>query len=242
MFKNARSGRLLAVIALVAVLAGCDPSEPPPSPITKFGYLEIVPPSTLHLPGSINSVEFASGGRVQLHPTCNIDRSDIWKEIEKATADDNNTQQWIIERKEVSEAKAKAFASEVGGMRIREVFASIMNPRILALTDETLLRMQRDMLKGACQEAVELNIMNGANVCQARAVLEADIEYTFSYEEGVSAKLQSDLTSQIAANLDLGTSEIGKNYIAGKKLFFAVRLAPYGIVINTPDAQPSQCL
>ena len=242
MFENARSGRLLAAVALVILVAGCNSDEPPPSPITNFGYLEIVPPSNLHRPGSINSVEFTNGGRVQLHPTCNIDHSEVWEELKGSETVDSNMSQWINTKHEVSGSMLGLFASVVKVTKIEKIYLEIKNPRILALTDESLMRIRRDILKGDCQEAVTWNIRHGANVCQAKAVIEADFVYNISYEEGVSAKLQSDITSQISTNLDLGTSEIGENYISGNKLFFAVKLDPYGIVLDTPDAKKSQCL
>ena len=242
MFENARSGRLLAAVALVVLVAGCNLDEPPPYPITNFGYLEIVPPSNLHRPGSINSVEFTNGGRVQLHPTCNIDHSETWEELRGSATVDSNMSQWVNTKHEVSGSIVGFFASGVEVTKIEKVYLEIKNARILALTDETLMRIRRDVLKGDCQEAVTWNIRNGANVCQARAVIEADFVYSISYEEGVSAKLQSDITSQIAATLDLGTSEIGESHISGKKLFFAVKLDPYGIILDTPEARKSQCL
>src|SRR5262245_52554886 len=37
------------------------------------GYWETVPPAEYYLPGSINTIEVRSDGRIAIHPTCKID-------------------------------------------------------------------------------------------------------------------------------------------------------------------------
>ena len=40
--------------------------------LLKSGYYENIPPTTLSGPGTINTVEFLSNGKVALHPTCDV--------------------------------------------------------------------------------------------------------------------------------------------------------------------------
>jgi hypothetical protein len=37
------------------------------------GYWEIVPPAESYVPGTINTIEVRSDGRIEIHPTCDID-------------------------------------------------------------------------------------------------------------------------------------------------------------------------
>ena len=241
MIKNGHWGRLLVAVAAVVLIAGCDRVEPM-SPVVDLGYLEIVPPSTFHLPGTINTVEFTSDGGVRLHQTCNVDQQTLMKEIQESEAGSRNISQISSIEQRISGKFEKVFESDAGRDKVKDRSLELRNLRILSTTDENLLRLQQSLLKGSCQEAVTINLENGGNVCQTRSVLKADFVYKISYQEGVSASVQSDITSRLAAGLDMNTRVVGKNYITGEKLFFAIRLFPHGIVINTPDSESSECL
>src|SRR5262245_50729079 len=41
--------------------------------LLKYGYLEMLPPSHFHGPGTINTIEVTSDKRIKLHPTCDMD-------------------------------------------------------------------------------------------------------------------------------------------------------------------------
>ena len=41
--------------------------------LLKYGYLEMLPPSHFHGPGTINTIEVTSDDRIKLHPTCDMD-------------------------------------------------------------------------------------------------------------------------------------------------------------------------
>src|SRR5437879_13647654 len=41
--------------------------------LQSFGYLEMIPPSNFHGPGTINTIEAISVNKIKLHPTCEMD-------------------------------------------------------------------------------------------------------------------------------------------------------------------------
>src|SRR5262249_31901289 len=41
--------------------------------LSEQGYWETVPPADYYLPGTINTIEVRSDGRIAIHPTCKID-------------------------------------------------------------------------------------------------------------------------------------------------------------------------
>src|SRR6266702_1776147 len=52
--------------------------------LLETGYFEIVPPTTFSGPGTVNTVEFLSDGKVKLHPTCDVEPGFLSDKIQKS--------------------------------------------------------------------------------------------------------------------------------------------------------------
>ena len=88
MFRKRHSVRLLAVVGATALLAGCPRGGEEQGPVTitvsEIGYLEVLPPSRLHFPGTINSVTVKNDGQVLLDPTCESDEDEILEAVQRS--------------------------------------------------------------------------------------------------------------------------------------------------------------
>lgn len=61
--------------------------------LSETGYFEVVPPSTFGGPGTINTIEYLSNGRLELHPTCDIDPALLADKIRKSPTVDRDLKQ-----------------------------------------------------------------------------------------------------------------------------------------------------
>src|SRR6476660_5779013 len=126
------------------------------------GYWEAVPPAEYYLPGTINTLEVESDGRIALHPTCKINPELLSKiTLQSRTVDRSLAEK--LSKKFVVTDKIKDFLPiEIRGAKARSLDLSLRNSNILQTTDEELIQIQREVVTGACQEAIEINIKNGA--------------------------------------------------------------------------------
>jgi hypothetical protein len=129
----------------------------------------------------------------------------------------------------------------LGGNKTKGLEMSFHNSSILDLTDEDLLQVRREIIKGDCQEAIALNINSGARVCQTRSALRADLIYDITYQRGLSVGEQAKLTADAAATLKLNADQGRTDRLTGNGLIYGVRLMPDGILLNTPNAKPTDC-
>jgi hypothetical protein len=125
--------------------------------------------------------------------------------------------------------------------KIAKLSVSLSNSSILDVTDEDLLRIQHEVIKGSCEEAIAWNLKSGARVCQARSALRGDLVYDVSYRQGVSIDEQGKLTADLAAALKAKTDQGQAKQVIGHGLIYGMQLMPAGILPNTPDAKPVDC-
>jgi len=52
--------------------------------LLETGYFEIVPPTTFGGPGTINTIEFLSNGKVEMHPTCDVEPGFLADKIQRS--------------------------------------------------------------------------------------------------------------------------------------------------------------
>ena len=230
--------RLLFGVACFPVLAVAIfyffPPITPDEILTKAGYLKMVPPSTFHGPGTLNTVEMFSDNSVKLHPTCEIDVNEIagmWKvsdsidqEVREHLSSGFSIQSKILE-------KSNSFFT---GGKVRDVRLSMKNIKILLLTHESLLNLQKNFVKGTCEEAIIHNLREGAKVCQTEAVLQADMIYTVVFNDNVDASQQEKITQDVTSSLGAKGDRISKNELKGDKLFYGIRLSKNCLQLNQP--------
>ena len=182
---GAGSGTFIALV-IVAAYFLWSPGETPASVLGQIGYLEIEPPSTLSGPGTINTVEHLSNGKVTLFPTCNTKPEFLAGQVIKAPTTDREMTKSFKKSLDASGKIKETLTALAGAGQVKSVHLKLENASILLATDETLLSARHDLLKGTCEAAIAENITNGGVVCQTRAVLEADVTYEIGYSETLS--------------------------------------------------------
>ena len=200
----------------------------------KLGYLEIVPPSTLHAPGTFNTVEYLGESSVQLHPTCEFDATALAGLTKSSDTVDSRIKEYLqlsVKGRLLSKIKANLSAEQV-----QSVDLSFRNMRILLLTHETLLELQEQFLKGSCEKAIVHNIRSGADVCQAEAIIQADMVYKVVFRDGLNGARREKLAKEIDASVDLSTRHQGENEFKGEGLYYGVKLSKKCLDLN-PSGQ-----
>jgi hypothetical protein len=205
--------------------------------LLETGYFEIVPPSTFGGPGTINTIEFLSNGKVEMHPTFEVKPELLADKIQKSQTIDHELKQSLEKNLDVSAQIREKLAAIAGIDEISSIHLNLENANILLVSDETLISARHALVKDECEDAVIENISNGGIVCQTRSVLEADVVYEIKYNDTVSIGERAKLTSEAAARLNLDAREDADNRISGHQLFFGIKLAPNPIVIGSKPSE-----
>src|SRR5262245_29742446 len=205
------------------------------------GYWEIAAPADFYVPGTINTIEFRSDGKIELHPTCTI-KADLLQNMTIASRTvDRIWEQRLDKTFEVSGRMQDLLSASATGSKIAKLNLSFRNTNILQVTDEDLRRVQHEVVRETCQEAIELNLKNGGRVCQTRSALRGDLVYDISYRDSLSAAETGKLTGSVAAALKLGVDQGRTDRMLGAGLIYGVSMMPGGIVLNSPDVKPVDC-
>ena len=203
----------------------------------KEGYWETVPPADYYLPGTINTIEVRSDGRVAIFPTCKVDPEVLSKLTLQSHTIDRTLAERLNKKFAVGDWIKELLPIELEGDKAKSVNLSLQNSTILQITDEDLLQVQKDVVIGSCREAIEISINSGATVCQTRAAIMGDIVYDITNEEHGSIHVKEPGSSGLRLEPKQGNTDRA----VGRGLIYGVNFAPHGIVLNTPDAKPSDC-
>jgi hypothetical protein len=197
------------------------------------GYWETVPPAEYYLPGTINTLEVGSDGRVTLHPTCKINSELLGRITLQSRTVDRSLAEKLNKKFAIEE---HLLPIEMKGSKVRNISLRLRNSSVLEITDEELIQIQREVVTGACQEAIEINIHSGATVCQTQSALRGDLVYDITYGQAGSAS-----TKDTEPGVQVESGRDNEDQVVGKGLIYGVSFVPYGIVLNSPDAKPADC-
>jgi hypothetical protein len=209
--------------------------------LKELGYWEIVAPAEFYVPGTINTIELRSDGKIALHPTCKIDAALLATMTLQSRTIDRALAQRLDKKFDASGGLQELLSVGVSGSKIAKLSISLRNSSILNITDEDLWQVRQGVVKGACQEAIKLNLNNGGRVCQTRSALKGDLVYDITYQDGITLQEQGKLTADVAATLKLEADQDRTDRMLGAGLIYGVKLMPDGILLNTPDAKPVDC-
>ena len=243
--KEHYRGLLIAMVVIAAGVGYFLHSEDEPDPVTQkttsIGYYSIVPPTALHLPGTINTVKFTDDGRVMLHPTCEVDREVIMAVAEESPVPQTEMSEYQDARLSIEGIIKSFFTTEGNKSVLKEFSSEIKNPRVLLISDAKLREIKMAALQDkSCGDEVTERIMDGEFVCQTRAAIEGDLEYRVEYKEDISAEVISQVISKISTKFNLVEGENGEFFASGEKMFFAVRLHPKGVFLNKDVVRDSR--
>src|SRR5262245_12017039 len=205
------------------------------------GYWEIAAPADFYMPGTIHTIEVRSDGKIELHPTCTINADVLARMTIASRTVDRIWDQRLDKKFDVSGRMKDLLAADMSRSKVAKVNLSFRNSSILQLTDEDLWRVQHDVVKDTCQEAIAWNLRSGGKVCQTRSALRGDLIYDISYRDGLSGEEKGKLTGDIAAELKLGVEQGRSDRMLGAGLIYGVSLMPRGLLLDTPDAKPTDC-
>ena len=205
------------------------------------GYWEIASPAEFYLPGTINTIEVRSDGKIELHPTCTIDPELLAKVTIKSRTIDRDLARRLDRKFDASVQVQELVSAGIGGNKSAKLNMSFRNSGILTVTDEDLWRLQREVVKEACREAIQWNINNGGRVCQTRSALRGDLVYDISYGEGISVEQKGRLTAEMAATLKLAADQERADRMLGNGLIYGVKLLPAAITLDTLDTKVPDC-
>jgi hypothetical protein len=198
--------------------------------LSEQGYWETAPPADYYLPGTINSIEVRSDGRIAIHPTCKIDT----ELLDRVTLHSRTVDRTLAERLnkgfDISDRIEGILPFEIKAHKAKKLSLSLQNSSILQISDEELLLVRKEIIKDTCQEAIEWNLNNGATVCQTRAALKGDLVYRLIYEDGGSGHEGGN-----ALPLDVETNQSNTDQIIGKGLIYGVSFAPRSISSKSAD-------
>jgi hypothetical protein len=209
--------------------------------LNEQGYWEIAAPADFYVPGTIHTIEVRSDRKIALHPTCTIDTELLAKMTLQSRTIDRSWEQRLDKKFDVSAHMHDLVSGGMEGNKIAKLNLSLQKSSILHVTDEDLLRLQHEVVRETCREAIEWNINSGGRVCQTRAAMRGDLVYDIVYHEGISIQEKGKLTAEAAAALKLVADQDRTDRMLGTGLIYGVKLMPAAIVLNTPNAKPVDC-
>lgn len=198
--------------------------------LNEFGYQEIVPPSKLYGPGTFNSVEQLSDQSVKLHPTCNMDPEILEGLWDVSPTVDREMAARFSRDFDISAELSESLKSTMSSKQIKYIRMSLRNMRVVVLTQENLLKLRDQYLKGTCEEAVIHNVKNGGCVRQSKEILQADLVYTVRVKGDIQAmhniKISAPQHKGGSHTPGVGGITDSDDFISGEKLFYGVKLSP----------------
>ena len=204
------------------------------------GYREIVAPAEFYVPGTINTIEVRSDGKIALHPTCTIDAALLATMTLQSRTIDRTWAQRLDKKFDVSGDCRSSFRSGSAAARSRSSACRSRTPAFCTSPTRTYGGFSGGV-KDTCREAIEWNINSGGRVCQTRSALRADFVYDISYQDGISVQEKGQLTADVAATLKVEADQDRADRMFGTGLIYGVKLMPAGIVLNSPNAKPVDC-
>jgi hypothetical protein len=190
----------------------------------KLGYYEVSPPSRLYGPGTIVTVETRSTGALDLHLACKVN-GDALASLWQRSMTLDHRMVTNIEQQFDSEASAtSAISAHANGKSIRDVDVSLLDVSVLTMPDEDLLDVRRQYMTDRCRETIAFNLNQKARVCQTMEVLQADVVYTFKFDDGLRSDEKLELTEQFAGSVGIGGQVSHANEVRGEDLYLGVKV------------------
>ena len=203
--------------------------------VNELGYQALIPPTSIYRPGTINTVEIRSDGSVRLHLTCKLDEK--YEHVEYDTIDRNYKERWENGFNITASLREKIKSTSVANY-VKSAMLSLRNMRVLVMSGETLLKIQKEVIYREapfCKDAIIHNLKSGALVCQTEEVLQADAVYRLDYHKVLSLDQQATIADTFNGTVRLPIDNSGTEEIHGNGLYYGVKNKRYCFILDKND-------
>lgn len=200
-----------------------------------YGYMELIPPSTLLSPGAMVTVISRSPFQVRLVCGPRASLGPNWQPRSSYTASHTVRSQsgksFQIAGEMMDLIKADARFSSVAS-----ISATIDRPTIAELDDNDVVSNLRYRSK-ACETAIALRVANKFPVTMVSSGLIADVRYSVTWDQNshLSMKQKKDTLKELAVEIGIGTSAVNTEEIYAKGLVWGIRDDEYLAAISLSD-------
>jgi hypothetical protein len=254
--KSAGKGYLaiyfsVGAFAVVAAAAAYNLSSPfkkqhgfgdsPAEVLNRNGYLEIRPATNFGGPGTIVTVDLKTDNFVMMHPTCNMDGTEVSSLWQSSPSVDTNIASELSGEFKLGLAMLKRAGLDVGANVINEIDMTFTNTRILVLSDESRFGLEAKYLKGDCLHAVlRITEVDKKCVTQPISAMQADINYHVKFSDKIDGNEKAKLLSKVSGALTTDGHTDTSDSIIGKGLFVGMKLdGAWCIVPNNGEPEKS---
>jgi hypothetical protein len=207
--------------------------DTPAEVLNRNGYLEIRPATNFGGPGTIVTVDLKTDNFVMMHPTCNMDWTEVSSLWQSSPSVDTNIASELSGEFKLGLDMLERAGLDVGANVINEIDMTFTNTKVLVLSDESRFGLEAKYLKGDCLHAVlRITEVDKKCVTQPISAMQADINYHVKFSNKVDASDKEKILSKVSGALatdgrtDTSDSIIGKSLFVGMKLDDAWCIVP----------------
>jgi hypothetical protein len=215
--------------------------DSPAEVLNRNGYLEIRPATNFGGPGTIVTVDFKTDNFVMMHPTCNMDGTEVSSLWQSSPSVDTNIASELSGEFKLGLDMLNRVGLDVGANVINEIDMTFTNTRILVLSDESRFGLEAKYLKGDCLHAVlQITEVDKKCVTQPISAMQADINYHVKFSDKIDASDKAKLLSKVSGALTTDGRTDTSDSIIGKGLFVGMKLdGAWCIVPNNGEPEKS---
>lgn len=212
------NGALTLNTALILILSGCGPATVGET-ISTYGYNEFRPPSTLYPPGTLIAIDH-SGGVIVSRLICPA--SDVLGTDPSTVT--SHTQNIEITNKtdgqfDLSADYIKVLKADIKYKYLKDVTLKLNGASVIDIAYDKFWSANPTE---ACKHTVEA-VRKRMRLSLVTSVLQANVDYTLTFETGADATIQAQITKALSTTLVAsGTVSYG-NHISGIGLYWGLK-------------------
>jgi hypothetical protein len=213
----------------------------PAEVLNRNGYLEIRPATNFGGPGTIVTVDLKTDNFVMMHPTCNMDWTEVSSLWQSSPSVDTNIASELSGEFKLGLDMLERTGLDVGANVINEIDMTFTNTKVLVLSDESRFGLEAKYLKGDCLHAVlRITEVDKKCVTQPISAMQADINYHVKFSDKVDASDKEKILSKVSGALATDGRTDTSDSIIGKSLFVGMKLdGAWCIVPNNGEPEKS---
>jgi hypothetical protein len=211
-----------AALAGLFLLVGCSKTEGLSSAISSLSFNPVNPPRTTVAPGTIVSVLGTNPAVLEI--ICS--EQDALGDGVAISNSSTVAEQWTQKTSASLSLDATYKNNEnakFGANSVNNINLQLSNPSVPEMAaDEVDKALARHSPLPACVDATRRALANHETVTMIYSALKADVVYTIDYDQSVSASAQTQIATDLAAQLGLQVESTGSDIIKGTGLLWGV--------------------